>query len=202
MPLFVAIRRTLHQLEGSHWPAKLFAVVYVLYRKVKCRLHEPQVDCQAVISRSETRTGYPRGPPLSTSLSRSKPDMRTDAPSLTLPKTFSAQIAFSACYRGKRANQPSGTSQSSKTSSHVSLPRMPTLSSFWCVESPLKSLSTMNVVMPLDPFSGAVFAYTTSVDAMGPFVILVRGNAYSNTTIWKKSFLRTKTCYRSVSNLD
>jgi hypothetical protein len=33
---------TLHQLEGSHRLAKLFTVVYVLYRKVKCRLHEPE----------------------------------------------------------------------------------------------------------------------------------------------------------------
>src|ERR1700722_14355573 len=49
---------------------------------------------------------------------------------------------------------------------------MPNLSSFWCVENPLKPLSTMNVVIPFDPLSGSVFAYTTSVDAMGPFVIL------------------------------
>jgi len=30
----------------------------------------------------------------------------------------------------------------------------------------------MNVVIPLDPFSGDVFAYTTRVDAVGPLVIL------------------------------
>jgi hypothetical protein len=30
----------------------------------------------------------------------------------------------------------------------------------------------MKVVIPLDPDSGAVFAYTTSVEATGPFVIL------------------------------
>jgi hypothetical protein len=46
MSFLLAIQRTLHQLEGPHWPAKLFPVVYILYRKVKRRLHEPQVDCQ------------------------------------------------------------------------------------------------------------------------------------------------------------
>lgn len=30
----------------------------------------------------------------------------------------------------------------------------------------------MKVVIPLDPNSGAVLAYTTSVEATGPFVIL------------------------------
>jgi hypothetical protein len=39
----------------------------------------------------------------------------------------------------------------------------------------LKLFSIINVVIPLDPFSGAVFAYTTNVDAMGPFVILKYG---------------------------
>lgn len=50
---------------------------------------------------------------------------------------------------------------------------MPNLSSFWWVEIPGVPFSTMNAVIPLDPFSGSVFAYTTKVDAMGPFVILV-----------------------------
>ena len=49
---------------------------------------------------------------------------------------------------------------------------MPNLSSFWWVENPGVPFSTMNAVMPFDPFSGSVFAYTTNVDAMGPFVIL------------------------------
>jgi hypothetical protein len=80
--------------------------VYVLHRKVKRRLHEPKVDRQVVINHARTRTGYPRGPPLRTSLSKSKPDMRTDAPLLMLPKTFSAQIAFSACYGGLNAGRP------------------------------------------------------------------------------------------------
>ena len=31
-----------------------------------------------------------------------------------------------------------------------------------------------NAVIPFDPFSGAVFAYTTSVLAIGPFVILLK----------------------------
>lgn len=30
----------------------------------------------------------------------------------------------------------------------------------------------MNVVIPFDPFVGSVFAYTSSVEASGPFVIL------------------------------
>ena len=37
----VISHRTLHQLEGSHRLTKLFTVMYVLYGKVKCRLHEP-----------------------------------------------------------------------------------------------------------------------------------------------------------------
>lgn len=57
----------------------------------------------------------------------------------------------------------------------MSLPRIPNLSSFWCVENPAKPRSTMNVVIPFEPFSGADFAYTTSVDAVGPFVILAHG---------------------------
>lgn len=69
-------------------------------------------------------------------------------------------------------NTPSGTTQSSKISSAVSLPLMPNLSNFWPVEKPSKPFSIIKAVIPLDPFSGAVFAYTTSVDATGPFVIL------------------------------
>ena len=176
--------------------------MYVLYRIVKCRLHEPHVGLSGGLSVIQRHgQGYPRGPPLRTSLSRSRPDMRTDAPLLTLPKTFSAQMTFSACYRGKRVDSPSGTSQSSNTSSHVSLPRIPNLSSFWCVENPLKPLSTMNVVIPFDPFSGSVFAYTTSVDAMGPFVILECEKYTQQSLNDVKIFLRTKTCSRSVSSL-
>ena len=64
------------------------------------------------------------------------------------------------------------TIQSSNTSSHVSLPRMPTLSNFCAVLNPGVSRSMINAVMPFEPASGAVFAYTTKVDATGPFVIL------------------------------
>lgn len=53
---------------------------------------------------------------------------------------------------------PSGTKQSSNTSSQVSLPLIPNLSNFWCVEKPLKPFSIMKVVIPLDPFSGSVLA--------------------------------------------
>lgn len=53
---------------------------------------------------------------------------------------------------------PSGTKQSSKTSSHVSLPRIPNLSNFWWVEKPVKPFSMMNAVIPFDPLSGSVFA--------------------------------------------
>jgi hypothetical protein len=49
---------------------------------------------------------------------------------------------------------------------------MPNLSSLPCDENPGKPLSMMKAVMPLEPFSGDVLAYTTSVEAVGPFVIL------------------------------
>lgn len=74
---------------------------------------------------------------------------------------------------------PAGTMQSSKTSSHVSLPLMPNLSSFGEVENPGKPHSIINAVIPLLPFSGDVLAYTTSVDATGPLVILSRDDQSS-----------------------
>lgn len=49
---------------------------------------------------------------------------------------------------------------------------MPNLSNLGPVENPLNPRSIMNVVIPFDPFSGSVFAYTMSVDAIGPLVIL------------------------------
>src|SRR5216684_6115338 len=58
-----------------------------------------------ITSHSETRTVYPRGPPLRTSLSRSRPDMRTDAPLLTLPNMFPVQDSFRACYKGINASR-------------------------------------------------------------------------------------------------
>src|SRR5580704_12757628 len=51
-----------------------------------------------------------------------------------------------------------GTSQSANTSSPVSEPRMPSLSSFWPVENPLKSFSMMKAVMPRAPAAGSVLA--------------------------------------------
>ena len=94
---------TLHKLEGSHRLTELFSVVYVLYREVKCRLHEP-IDGERAVVRSKARTIYPRGPPLRTSRSRSRPDIRTDTPLSTLPKTFSAQTKFVTKVWGKRTN--------------------------------------------------------------------------------------------------
>ena len=52
----------------------------------------------------------------------------------------------------------SGTSQSWKTSSPVSEPRMPSLSSFCAIEKPLKSFSTRKAVMPRGPASMSVLA--------------------------------------------
>ena len=63
----------------------------------------------------------PRGPADSTSLSRSSPLISTYTPLFTSPSTF--------C---------SGTSHFSKTSSQVSLPRMPSLSSFCADLKPYK----------------------------------------------------------------
>jgi len=67
--------------------------------------------------------------------------MSTFTPLPTLPRTFS-----------------SGTSQSSNTSSQVSEPRMPSLSSFWWVEKPLMLFSIRKAVMPRGPASGSVLA--------------------------------------------
>ena len=67
--------------------------------------------------------------------------MRTRAPSPTPPSTFS-----------------SGTSQSSKTSSQVFEPRIPSLSSFCAVEKPGIPFSTRNAVSPRVPASGSVRA--------------------------------------------
>ncbi len=60
---------------------------------------------------------------------------------------FSGPITFSA-----------GTSQSSNTSSPVSEPRMPSLSSFCATEKPLKPFSMMKAEIPREPLSGAVLA--------------------------------------------
>lgn len=98
--------------------------------------------------------------------------------------------------RSYKTYSPSGTKQSSKTSSHVSLPLIPTLSNFWWVEKPLYPFSIMNVVIPLDPFSGDVFAYTTSVDATGPFVILHRSRICQNPLRYNIVEWRTRTYCR------
>ncbi len=51
-----------------------------------------------------------------------------------------------------------GTSQSSNTSSPVSEPRMPILSSLRLTRKPSKSFSIRKAVMPLEPPSGVVLA--------------------------------------------
>ena len=52
----------------------------------------------------------------------------------------------------------SGTSQSSNTSSQVSEPRMPSLSSFCAVENPFMPFSMMKAVMPRGPALRSVLA--------------------------------------------
>lgn len=44
----------------------------------------------------------------------------------------------------------------------------------------------MNVVIPFEPFSGADLAYTTSVDAVGPFVILAHGQLRVELLSWSQ----------------
>jgi hypothetical protein len=48
-------------------------------------------------------------------------------------------------------------------------PLIPSLSSFRAHEKPLAVVSTMKAVIPLEPASGAVFAYTIIVSASGPY---------------------------------
>lgn len=95
--------------------------------------------------------GYPRGPALRTRRSRSSPVMRTLTPVFSSPMRFSF-----------------GTKTSSKMSSPVFDPLIPSLSSFRAQEKPLDVFSTTNVEIPLDPRSGSVFAYTTMKSASGP----------------------------------
>lgn len=87
----------------------------------------------------------PRGPAAKTSRSRSSPVMRTYTPLFSVPSRFSF-----------------GTLQSSKMSSEVFEPRIPSLSSFGPALKPLKSFSMMKVEMPYFGFFGvgSVFAYT------------------------------------------
>lgn len=75
-------------------------------------------------------------------------------------------------FSGYESNSPNGTLQLSNTNSQVSLPLIPNLSNFGLVEKPWKPRSIINAVMPLEPSSGAVLAYTTRVEATGPLVIL------------------------------
>ena len=84
---------------------------------------------------------YPSGPALSTNLSMSSPSMRTLTPPFTWPRMFFC-----------------GTKTSSKTSSPVLDPLMPSLSSFRAQEKPFDSVSTRKAVIPLEALSGSVFA--------------------------------------------
>ena len=81
---------TLHQLELSNRLAKLFPIMHILDCYVERSLHEPVSAVNQCEYRWETDVNtYPRGPPLSTSRARSRPDMRTFAPPFTGPSTFS-----------------------------------------------------------------------------------------------------------------
>ena len=64
-----------------------------------------------------------------------------------------------------------GTRQFSNTSSPVSEPRMPSLSSFCAQEKPASVDSIRKAVTPFVPSSGSTVAYTTSTSAVGPLVI-------------------------------
>lgn len=44
----------------------------------------------------------------------------------------------------------------------------------------------MKAVIPLEPLAGCVFAYTTKVEATGPFVILCQTQSLFTTTQKKK----------------
>lgn len=57
------------------------------------------------------------------------------------------------------------TLQFSKMSSQVSLPLIPSLSSFWAVENPSIPFSIKKAVIPRESASGRVFAYTIKVSA-------------------------------------
>ena len=76
----------------------------------------------------------PIGPPESTTLSKFSPLISTFTPWLTSSMTFSC-----------------GISQSSKTSSHVLDPRIPSLSSLFEVENPFIDFSMINAVIVFDP---------------------------------------------------
>lgn len=134
---------TLHKLEGAYWLAELLSLMYVFNGIVKGRLHQAYTQWSITILEKPQRLWrtYPRGPPLRTSRSRSSPDISTFTPPSTGPSTFA-----------------SGTKHSSKTSSHVSLPRIPTLSSFCAVENPGMPFSIRNAVIPLGPADGVVLA--------------------------------------------
>ena len=89
----------------------------------------------------EERGSYPIGPALRTSRSRSSPSIRTFTPAFSWPIRFSC-----------------GTKTSSKMSSPVLEPLMPSLSSLRATEKPGVAVSTRNVEMPFDLRDGSVLA--------------------------------------------
>lgn len=134
--------------------SKLLSHVGVGENKVKGCLHDSvrmfvNMEENKMICWSGT---YPKGPALRTSLSRSKPSINTRTPRFTSPNRFSR-----------------GTNTSSKISSPVFEPRMPSLSSLRAHEKPLEDFSTTKAVIPFEPFSGSVLAYTTIKSASGPY---------------------------------
>ena len=101
-------------------------------------------------------------------------------------------------FSGYESNSPNGTLQLSNTNSQVSLPLIPNLSNFGLVEKPWKPCSIINAVMPLEPCSGAVLAYTTRVEATGPLVILLMLIAFIDKELI--GVIRTKSYDRSAPN--
>jgi hypothetical protein len=95
--------RTLHQLEGADGVAELLPLVDIGYGEVKGRLHQPGYPTLVNKPRHgghlESGETNPRGPPLSTKRSKSRPDMRTAAPLSTCPRTFSGSEPMSAVHQ-------------------------------------------------------------------------------------------------------
>src|SRR4051812_2324341 len=96
----------------------------------------------------------PIGPPQSTSRSVSRPDISTRVP-----------------WPGSPSRCASGMKQSSKTSSDVPEPRIPSLSRCCALRKPSIPRSTTNAVIGHGSVASSVRMYTTTTSASGPFVI-------------------------------
>src|SRR3954463_1279320 len=96
----------------------------------------------------------PIGPPQTTSRSVSRPDISTRVP-----------------WPGSPSRCASGMKQSSKTSSDVPEPRIPSLSRCCALRKPSIPRSTTNAVIGHGSVASSVRMYTTTTSASGPFVI-------------------------------